>query len=82
MADTEWSPANILDVFGDSIARATLIIASEQPVTVPDLAEHLDVSPPTVYRRVGPLVEANSLREHRRIDATRNQPTADETTLD
>lgn len=82
MGEKEWCPASILDVFGDSIARATLVIASEQPVAVPDVAEWLDVSEPTVYRRIDPLLEANLLEECRRIDADGNQPNQYRTILD
>lgn len=82
MTEKEWSPANILDVFGDSIARAALVLASDQPVTVKDLADQLDVSDPTIYRRIDPLVEANLLREHQQVDAKGNQPCRYETMLE
>lgn len=82
MTDKEWSPGNVLDVFGDSIARATLVVASEQPVTAQDLAERLDVSCPTIYRRIGPLVDANLLRERQGIDQSGNQPSEYRTVLD
>ena len=73
MSDKEWSPSNILDVFGDSVARATLVIADGGPVSVKEIAEHLDVSNPTIYRRIEPLVDANLLEERRRIDTDGNQ---------
>ena len=82
MPDKEWSPTNILDVFGDPIARATLVLANDQPVTVKDLADQLDVSDPTIYRRIDPLVDANLLQEHQRIDKDGNQPSEYETMLD
>lgn len=82
MAEKEWSPGSILDVFGDRIARATLVLASGQPVTVQDLADQLDVSDPTIYRRIDPLVDANLLRERQRIDDDGNQPTEYETMLE
>ena len=82
MGQKEWSPANLLDVFGDSIARAALVIANEQPVAVKDLADELDVSDPTVYRRIDPLVDANLLKEHQRIDQNGNQHKEYETMIE
>ena len=82
MGEKEWRPDNILDVFGDSVTRAILVIASERSVRVPDVADRLDVSDPTVYRRIDPLVEANLLKEHRRIDRDGNQHKEYETILE
>jgi predicted transcriptional regulator len=82
MGEKEWCPSNVLDLFGDSIARATLVIASEGSVSVPDIAEQLDVSDSTIYRRIDPLMEANLLKEHRRIDRHGNQHKEYETILD
>lgn len=82
MGEKEWSPSNILDIFGDSIARATLVIADGNSVSVKEIADKLDVSDPTIYRRIGPLVDANLLKEHRRIDRDGNQHKEYETILD
>lgn len=82
MPDKEWSPANILDVFGDPIARATLVLASERPVTVNDLADRLDVSNATIYRRIDALVDANFLQKYPQIDGRGNQPNEYRTLLD
>lgn len=82
MGDKEWSPSNILDVFGDSMARATLVLANGNPVSVKEIAEQLDVSNPTIYRRIDPLVDANLLKEHRRIDQDGNQHKVYETILE
>lgn len=82
MGDKEWSPSNVLDVFGDPVARATLVVANGGPVSVKEIAERLDVSDPTVYRRIDPLVDANLLRERRRIDEDGNQHRVYETILD
>lgn len=82
MGDKEWSPANILDLFGDSIARAILILANTDPVAVNEIAERLDVSNPTVYRRIDPLVDANLLEEKRQIDQDGNQHKVYKTILD
>lgn len=73
MADKEWAHANLLDVFGDPIARATLVLANQQSVSVTDLADRLDVSEQTVYRRVNELVDLDLLKEHQRIGQKGNQ---------
>jgi DNA-binding transcriptional ArsR family regulator len=82
MGDKEWTPENVLDVFGDSLARRILVIASERPVSAEELSENLDVSPPTVYRRLNALSEHDLLREDQQIDGDGNHYTAYETTLD
>lgn len=82
MGAKEWSPSNILDVFGDSIARATLVVANDRPVSVKEIAKVLDVSNPTIYRRIDPLVDANLLEERSRIDMNGNQHKEYETILD
>lgn len=82
MGEKEWCPANVLDLFGDPIARALLVAASKEPVAVKDLAAEFDVSDPTIYRRIDPLVEANLLKEYRKLDENGNQHCEYETTLD
>lgn len=72
MDGKEWCPENVLDIFGDSVSRAILVLANEQPVTAPDLADSLDVSPPAIYRRIRPLVDANLLEEQEGIDRDGN----------
>lgn len=82
MATKAWSPSNILDVFADPVARALLLVASEGPVSVNDIADSLDVSNPTVYRRIDALIDANLLTEYQRIDPKGNQHKEYETILD
>lgn len=81
MGDKEWNPANVFDLFGDSLARRILVLATGDPVSVSDLAGRLDVSAPTVYRRTDALVEYDFLREHRQIDDQGNQYRVFETTV-
>lgn len=78
----EWSPSALLDVFGDPIARSTLVIANERRVAAKELADELDVSAPTIYRRIHPLVDANLLKEHQRVDGNGNSRSEYETTLE
>lgn len=82
MAEKEWNPANLLDVFGDRIARATLVLANRHTVSVADMAERLDVSDQTIYRRVDELVAHDLLTEHRRLGQNGNQYTEYETAVD
>lgn len=39
MGEKEWGPANVLDLFGDSIARAILLLANDDPVAVSEITE-------------------------------------------
>lgn len=81
MGEKEWDPATVLDVFGDQLARRILVLASDRPVAAHDLAEQLDVSEPTVYRRVNTLLEYDLLRENQEIDADGNHYKTFETAL-
>lgn len=67
MADKEWTPANVLDVFGDAVSRDILVTASTDAISAATLAKELDVSPPTVYRRIEVLTDYCLLSERRRI---------------
>lgn len=82
MTDAAWEAANLLDVLGDSLCRRALVVASGSPVPATTLADQLDVSPPTVYRRVDSLVAHGLLCEHRRVDADGNHYRTFETTVD
>ena len=48
----------VLDTIGDETARSVLAAVSRQPASAPDIADRLDLSEPTVYRRL------NLLKEH------------------
>lgn len=82
MGSKEWAPANVLDVFGDPVARATLVLASEQPRSASVIADELGVSDQTVYRRIDQLLDFDLLAEHRRIGENGNQYVEYETMLD
>ncbi|WP_418280310.1 winged helix-turn-helix domain-containing protein [Halorubrum sp. DTA98] len=81
MGDKEWEPANVFDVFGDPIVRRILVLTSETPRSAGALAEALDVSLPTVYRRTNRLVETDLMTYHRRADEQKNRYKVFETTL-
>ncbi|WP_255197336.1 winged helix-turn-helix domain-containing protein [Halorarius litoreus] len=63
-----WDPETVFDLFGSESARHILALASETPMTADDLASHLSISQPTVYRRVGELLEYDLLTERDHID--------------
>lgn len=77
----EWQPSNVFDVFGDDHARRILVATSEQPMAADDLADLLDVSTPTVYRRANTLIDYDLLRERRQIDPDGNNYKTYEATL-
>lgn len=72
MGDKEWGPANVFDVFGDPLARRILVLASERSLSADELARELDVSRPTIYRRVNALIDYDLLQERQQIDRKGN----------
>jgi predicted transcriptional regulator len=48
-------------VFEDDTARTILAETSSQPMTVNELADHLEASKPTIYRRIEQLEEHDLL---------------------
>ena len=64
----EWEPENVFDVLGSEIARQILALASLRPLSATELAEHCDVSEPTVYRRTQALEEYDMLDEQTVVD--------------
>lgn len=81
MGEKQWDPATVLDVFGDKLARRILVLASDRPVAAHDLAEQLDVSEPTIYRRVNSLLEYDLVRVNQEIDTDGNHYKTYETAL-
>lgn len=82
MTGTEWDETNILDILGDTLCRRVLVLCSRDKVSAGRLADRLDVSPPTVYRRIDSLVDYGLVREHRRMDEEGNHYRTFETALD
>lgn len=81
MGEKEWDPMNVFDLFGDELARQILVLASDRPLSVDELATHLDSSLPTVYRRVNALREYDLVTERQQIDTDGNHYKTVETTL-
>ncbi|WP_339103573.1 helix-turn-helix domain-containing protein [Haloterrigena salinisoli] len=66
--DDESSIEEILNTIGDEHARTVLASISREPGSAKELAERLDLSQPTIYRRLE-LLEANDLIEYRTLVA-------------
>lgn len=81
MADKEWEPSDVFDVFGDDLARRILILASDRPLSADELADLLNVSEPTIYRRVNALIDYDLLAKQQEIDPEGNHYQTVETTL-
>ena len=81
MGDKTWTPENVLDVLGDPISRRVLVLAAESPKSATRLARELDVTPPTVYRRLDELEAHGLVREHSQIDDDGNHYRTFETVL-
>ncbi|MBB6644983.1 helix-turn-helix domain-containing protein [Halobellus ruber] len=64
----EWEPENVFEVLGSEVARQILALASLRPLSAAELAEHCDVSEPTVYRRVNALQEYDMLDERTELN--------------
>lgn len=77
----DWEPETVFDILGDEEARRILAAADVEPVSAGELADGLDVSEATVYRRVDACTEYDLLAERTRVDDSGNHYTVYETTL-
>lgn len=68
MSELAKSPEELLDLLGDGVVRQILLLTSDTPMSADALANELDVSRPTVYRRVNSLVEYAFLRKNLETD--------------
>lgn len=78
----EWDPDTLFDVFGSESARGILALASVEPLSAKELADHLDVSEPTVYRRLDVLQSYDLISEDQQIDDEGNHYKTYETNLE
>jgi len=78
----EWDPDTLFDVFGSESARNILALASVEPMSAHELADHLDISEPTVYRRLNVLQNYDLVAEDTRIDDDGNHYKTYETNLE
>lgn len=81
MGEKEWSPSDVFDVFGDSLARRILVLASDRALSADEFAEQFDASRPTIYRRLNALIDYDLVRESQQIDMSGNHYQVYETTL-
>lgn len=69
MSTNDNSLENLLALFGDDLARQILLLTSDTPLSADTLAETLDVSRPTIYRRVNTLIEYELLTKDLETDS-------------
>lgn len=81
MGEKQWAPTNVFDIFGDELARQILVLTSERPLSADDLSEHLEASPPTIYRRVNTLIEYDLMTSQQQVDGDGHHYKTFETTL-
>lgn len=81
MGQKEWDPADVFDLMGDDLTRRILALASERPFSAAELAEAMDASNPTIYRRINALLEYDLVDEHLQIDSEGNHYNTFESTL-
>ena len=62
------SPTDLLALLDDEYARAILAATSQRPMSAPTLAEALDASRPTIYRRIERLKDHDLVAEATRPD--------------
>ena len=58
----------IAELLDDEYARDVLAATSVEPMSAEQLAEHCEASPPTVYRRLDSLREADLVDAQRKLD--------------
>jgi hypothetical protein len=80
--DRDWDPETIFDVLGSEEVRRVLAAANLEPVSVQQLADGLDASEPTIYRRVDVCREYDLLTEDTRVDEDGNHYKVYETNLE
>lgn len=68
MSEPEKSPEHLLSLFGDHLTRQILLLTSDAPMSADALADALNVSRPTVYRRANDLVQYDILHEDLEMD--------------
>lgn len=60
--------AELIGLLDDEYARAILAATAREPMTASELAEVCDASPPTVYRRLDALADADLIAERTEPD--------------
>jgi predicted transcriptional regulator len=78
----EWAPADLFEVLASEAARRILVHCAGEPRSADELADHLDASLPTIYRRLNALEEYDLLQSETRIDPDGNHFRTFETSVD
>lgn len=78
----EATVETVVGLLDDDYARAILAAASEERRSAKELAEAIDASLPTVYRRVDDLVDAGLLEEETELRSDGNHHSVYVTALD
>lgn len=65
---TDDEDAEVLSLLDDEYARAILIEASEEPMSVDRLTDRCDASPPTIYRRIERLEQREFVESYQELD--------------
>ncbi|MDY6819215.1 MAG: helix-turn-helix domain-containing protein [Halobacteriales archaeon] len=81
MGSKEWHPDSIFALLTDEIARDILPAVYDEPASASELADQLDVSLPTIYRRINALTEYDLLTRQLATDPAGNQYHQYKTTL-
>ena len=67
-----WEPETVFELLASEEARRILALTAEEPHSAEELAERVDASLPTIYRRVNAMEEFDLLRAETRIDPDGN----------
>lgn len=64
----QWDPGGIFEVLASDESRRILAAASVRPLSAKEFEQICDASLPTIYRRIGVLVEYDMLSEEQVVD--------------
>ena len=64
----QWDPGGIFEVLASDESRRILAAASVRPLSAKEFEQICDASLPTIYRRIGVLVEYDMLSEEQAVD--------------
>lgn len=68
----DWDPETVFDVLGSEEVRKILALTNVEGKSAQELADNLDISRPTVYRRVNTCQEYDLVREDTELDEEGN----------
>lgn len=77
-----WDADGVFDLLGNELARKIIVLTSEDARSADELADRLDASRPTVYRRLDALEAHDVVAEKLQYDADGNHYSAYECRLE